>query len=483
MQSLKKQLVSGIAYTAVAKYAGLFVSLIVAGILARLLSPDDFGIVAVATVIISFFSIFGDFGLEPAIIQYKGLTNRDLSNIFSFTTWSGTLIAVLFFFLSWPISNYYKSDDLLIICQILSINLFFASINIVPNALVYKEKLFKFIALRTLIVQFIGGLASIIAAFSGLGLYSLIINPIFSSISIFIINFRKYPQKLYFTLGINSIKPIFSFSAYQFLFNFINYFSRNLDKLIIGKYLGLSLLGFYEKSYRLMMLPLQNITHIVSPVMHPIFSEFQNDLKNLASSYEKVIKFLSFVGFPLSVLLFFTAKELTIIIFGSDWLLSVPPFKILSISVGFQIILSTSGSIFQAANSTKKMFISGLLSSALTVSGIFVAIIMFKTIEAVAWAISITFIINFIQAYLIMYVAVFKRSILFLFKNIFSPLILATIMIIVNLLFRSFIHIDNMILSMFFKVTVSGVVSLLYIQLSGEYNFSKKLKSLIRGPL
>jgi len=479
MQSYKKQLVSGIAYTAVAKYAGMAVSLVVVAVLARLLSPSDFGVVAIATVIISFFSVFSDFGFEPAIIQYKQLTKKDLSNIFSYTTWMGVFLAVLFFFLSWAISKYYKNDNLLLICQLLSVNLFFATANIVPNALVHKDKLFKFIAWRTLIVQTIGGTAAIIAAISGLGLYSLVINPIFSSIVIFMINFRKYPQQLCFTFGTESIKKIFSFSVYQFLFSVINFFSRNLDKLIIGKYLNLSALGYYEKSYRLMMLPLENITHIVSPVMHPIFSEFQSDLKKLATSYEGVIKFLSFVGFPLSILLYFTAKELVLIIFGNQWLLSVPSFEILAISVGIQIVLATAGPIFQASNSTKQLFICGLLSSALTISAVLFSVVVFKTIESVAWAVTITIAINFLQVYMIMYLGVFKRNMASLFKQLYSPLIVSAILIIANLLFRNFVQIDNLILSLICKSAISLMILLVYVQFSREYDIYKKVRSLI----
>jgi hypothetical protein len=91
-----------------------------------------------------------------------------------------------------------------------------------------------------------------------------------------------------------------------------------------------------------MMLPLQNITQVITPVMHPIFSDFQDDKAKLASSYERIVRILSFIGLPMSVLLFFTAQEVTLIIFGNQWLPSVPVFRILSLSVGVQIILSSS---------------------------------------------------------------------------------------------------------------------------------------------
>ena len=108
--SLKKDLFSGVFYTAVARYSGLIVSLVIAGVLAHLIPPEDFGVVAVATVIISFFGIFSDLGVGAAVIQNKTLTDGDLSKIYSFTVWTGVLLAVLFFAASWPIAAYYEKS-------------------------------------------------------------------------------------------------------------------------------------------------------------------------------------------------------------------------------------------------------------------------------------------------------------------------------------------------------------------------------------
>lgn len=108
MSSIKQQLLSGVFYTALAKYSGIIVSLVVAGVLARLISPDDFGIMAVATVIIAFFNLFTDVGLSPAIIQHKDLTTENLSDLFSFTIWTGIGLSLLFAAASWPIAAYYE---------------------------------------------------------------------------------------------------------------------------------------------------------------------------------------------------------------------------------------------------------------------------------------------------------------------------------------------------------------------------------------
>ena len=144
MGSIKKELLSGVFYTAIAKYSGILISLIITGVLARLISPDKFGIVAVVTVITFFFSIFSDLGIGAAIIQNKELQQKDLNQLFSFTVWSGCILTLLFFLCSWPISFFYKEPSMKAITQLLAINLFFASANIVPNALLYKALYFNY---------------------------------------------------------------------------------------------------------------------------------------------------------------------------------------------------------------------------------------------------------------------------------------------------------------------------------------------------
>jgi teichuronic acid exporter len=479
MASLKKQILSGVFFTALEKYSNIIVSLIITAVLARLLPPADFGVVAIATVIITFFALFTDMGISTAIVQNKTLTEADLSNIFSFTLWTGLILAALFFSCSWLIGNYYKNETLIIICQLLSVNLFTSSITIVPNALFYKHKDFKYIALRGLTIQVICGTIGVTAALLGAGLYALVIPPILSGILMFIISVHRYPQHLQYTWGMESIRKIFSYSAYQFMFNIINYFSRNLDKLVIGKKLGMNLLGYYQKSYSLMMLPLQNITAVVTPVIHPIFSDFQNDLKVLSSGYEKIVRFLAFVGFPLTVILFFTAKELTLIIFGPQWLPSIPVFKILAISAGIQVVMSSSGSIFQASGDTKSLFICGLFSSILNVCGILFGVFYFGTLNGVAFCISTTFAINFIQCYWQMYHITLKRNIFLFIRQLISPLIISAILIAILYPINILTQDMNIIISILIKGIIFLTIYVAYIQLTKEYDIIGKAKSII----
>lgn len=482
--SVKQQLVSGVVYTSISKYAGIVIMLVVVGILSRMFDPVEFGIINIATVIIAFFAIFSDLGIGPAIIQHRTLDKDDLSHIFSLTVWFGLGLSLLFYFAAGAIAEFYREPEmenphlLATICRILSVNLFFAAVNIVPNALVLKDKRFKFAAVRSIVVQFIGGAAGVTAAYAGMGIYALTINPIFSSVLLFGINFREYPLRLHLWPKKESLQKVFSFSAYQFSFQLINYFSRNLDKLLLGR-TSLADLGYYDKSYRLMMLPLQNIAYVISPVMHPVFASMQNDRQKLAQSYMQVVRLLAFIGFPLSAVIFFTSRELILIAFGDQWIPSIPVLQILALSVGIQIVMSTSGAIFQAANAPKMLFLCGLFSAILTVTATCIGIFVFKTMEALAWGICIAFSLNFLQTYYTLFRITLHTAWGAFWRSLISPLILTALLCLPLGALQMLLPADMpLVLSLAIKGLAALAVWLAYIHLRGEYDLRQELRRL-----
>lgn len=482
--SIHNQLVSGVFYTSISKYAGIVIMLVVVGILSRMFDPVEFGILNIATVIIAFFAIFSDLGIGPAIIQHKTLAKDDLNHIFSLTVWVGLGLSLLFYAGAGAIAEFYREPEmenphlLASICRILSVNLFFASVNIVPNAMVLKDQRFRFAAVRSVAVQLVGGAAGITAAYSGMGIYALTINPIFSSILLFAINFREYPLRLHLWPKKESLRKVFSFSVYQFSFQLINYFSRNLDKLLMGR-MSLADLGYYDKSYRLMMLPLQNIAYVVSPVMHPVFASMQDDRQKLAHAYMQVVRLLAFIGMPLSAVIFFTSPELILIAFGDQWLPSIPVLQILSLSVGIQIVMSTSGAIFQAANAPKMLFICGLLSAILNVAAICIGIFVFKTMEAVAWSICISFSINFLQTYYTLFRLTLHTAWGSFWRSLISPLALTALLCLpLGALQMLLPQTTPALLSLTIKGFVALGVWLAYIHLRGEYDLRKEFRRL-----
>lgn len=469
-------MINGIFWTAVQKYSGLIVQIIVTAILARLLTPEDFGVVAVATVLIAFFTLFTDMGIGSAIIQKQDLTQEDLNSIFSFTIWGGILLAAIFFWAAYPIGAFYKEDSLVLICQLLSVNLLFAAWNIVPNALLNKNKRFKFIAERALSLQVICGIISIFAAYQGLGLYTLLISPILTAIGVFVLNYRQYPLQFSRQMQTDALKKIFSYSSFQFLFNFINYFSRNLDKLIIGRFFSMNELGYYEKSYRLMMLPLQYVTNVITPVMHPILTFLQDDYKSLTEKYNKIIKLIATISFPLGVFLFFVADDIIYIVYGERWDKAIPVFQILALSLPLQMILSTTGAIYQAAGRTNWMFYGGLSNTCCTVTGFIIAAVCFRTIEGMAWAWDITLLINTGVSFWILYKVVLKQSIREMVKLCVLPMMTASLLTLALFSIKNTELYNGPILQFLFKSFVSFIVCCGFIQITGQYDLVNLLK-------
>lgn len=477
--SIKQEMVNGVFWTAVQKYSGFFVQLLVSALLARLLHPADFGVIAVSTVIIAFFALFTDMGIGPAIIQKRNLTGQDLSSIFSFTIYVGIFLALIFFLCAPKIASFYQNQLLVPICRLLSFNLLFASWNIVPNALLMKAKRFKFIAGRTFSLQVLGGGISVFAALRGAGVYSLIIAPLLSSFFIFVINWKQYPIKPIWKVTKVSLEKIFSFSIYQFLFSFINYFSRNIDKLIVGRFYSMHELGYYEKSYRLMLMPLDYVNGVITPVMHPILTSLQDNYQDLANKYNKIIKFILSISFPLGVFLYFAAEDLILLVFGNQWGAAVPVFQVFALSLPLQMILSTTGSIYQAAGKTNWLFYGGLSNTLCTVSGYMIATLCFRTIWSMAWAWDITLLINSIVTFSILYRVVLKSSLILLLKQFLMPLISSSLLFLILSVFKNITPDMGHIVNIIIYLVISFFFSVLFLQCTGQVQIKDVLNKML----
>ena len=475
MASLRQEMINGLFWSAIEKYSGIVMSLIVSMILARLIEPKEFGVIAIAMVIIQFLQMFCTIGIGPAIIQRNDLSKKDLNSIYSFSILLGLLFSILFFLLSSHIASFYNSPQLVQICKILSILLFFASSNMVPNALMAKDRRFKQIAKRTLTLQFVSGILSIYVACRGGGAYALLISPLLTAIGIFVYNRHYYKLSFIFNIQFEPLKRIFSYSVYQFLFEFINYFSRNLDKLIIGRMMSATSLGYYEKSYRLMQLPMGTLTSVINPVLQPVLSTLQDDKETMSVKYNKIISFIATIGFPLGIILSMCSKEIIVILYGNSWIGSVLTFKILCLSVPLQIILSTTGSIYQACNATKQLFVVGVINTLVTISGFIVAAYVWNTIESIAAAWTISSFFCFAFSFYALYCKVTNSSLLKMYKQLFLPFLnCCLVFFVLNML--SFVDWSNYCLSLGIKVVSGVVASLLFIQIAGQYDIISLIK-------
>jgi len=457
MTSILKSLSSGIFYTALAKYSGIIISIAIGAVLARLLTPEEFGIVALVTVFVSFFNLLSDFGLGPAVVQNQSLEDKDVHSIFSFSILLGLLLSGLFFLSAPFIAKFYNESELINVSRLLSLAILFYSLQIIPKALFQKALKFKQIGLITVSVQLFSGIIAITLAYKGFSYYALVVQSILvSGISLIIFYFLK-PVKIAWRIQFSAIRKIIRFSSFQFMFNFINYFSRNADNILIGKFLGSAPLGYYDKSYRLMMMPVANLTHVISPVLMPVLSKYQDDKNFVFNSYLKVVKFLATIGFPLSVFLYFSAGDIIHILYGPQWTQSIPVFKLLALTVGIQIVMSSSGSIFQTVNRTDLLFVSGFLSAITMVGGICFGIFIGKSLEVVGYGLIFAFSFNFFQSFYFLIHKALNKSVITFLKVFVFPLFISMVMSIFLWIFTR-MEPNSIIISFFTKIVIAGLI-------------------------
>ncbi len=479
MASLKKEIIKGSMWIAIAKYSGIVVQLLITAILARLIAPAAFGTVAIAIVVLNFLDIIADIGIGPAVVQFKQLTKCHLDSLFTLNLYIGIGLFSGLFMLSGLIADYYQDIVLEKVCMMMSLVIFFNSLNVVPNALMSRDKRFKTIALRTLFFKVSTGCVAVWGAFNGWGVYALVVSPILTSIGVFIVNYYNYPLRFVMHMSKEVVKTVSSFSIFQFAFSFVNYFSRNLDKLIIGKYYSMDQLGYYDKSYNLMRLPLQNVTHVIYPVLHPILSSLQDNKQELAEKNRKLAVVLSNISFPIGLILFFCGGELIRIVYGSQWEAAIPVFKILALSLPLQMILSSVGPIYQAAGKTNHMFYVGIINTSVTVSGFLIATILSREIEAMAWAWVVTLTLNFFTSYTILHKFTLGQNVFTFYRAITPQLINSSVVFIILISFTSFLEGANILLTLIFKSALIVVLTIVFASVLRQYKI-RDIKNITR---
>jgi len=461
--SLKKAAI----INAASKYTTILLNLLFSVILSRILSPNDYGIVAIITVFTTFFITLADMGLGTAVIQNKDLCEDDINYIYTFTVYAAIFLSLVFAFGSYPISVFYNDNVYISLGIILSFSLLFNSLNIVPNAILLRNKRFLLVAFRTVIVYVLTGTLTIIMALHGFKYYALAIQSVLIAIFTFSWNFCSTKLNFKVKVSKNSMSKVASFSAYQFGFNIINYFARNLDNLLTGKVMGSADLGYYNKAYSLMLYPVNNLAGIITPILHPIFSDYQKEKQIIYNKYIKVVKILALMGIFVSTFCFLGAREIIGIVYGQQWTKSIVCFQYLSISVCFQMITSSTGSVFQSLGNTKLLFIGGTINAIITIIAIIAGIII-GNIESLALCVGISYILHFIISFYFLLVKGFELSIKKFYFDLRKEIWISAILLFAVALFP-FKNIISLYWSFSVKFILLGLVYLVCLLLTNEY--------------
>ena len=373
---------------------------IITVILARLLSPGNFGLLGMATVFTGFASIFNDMGVSGALIQKQDADERHLSSAFWLNIMTGLAIALIFIACSGLIAQFYHMSELKPMLMILSLNYIFAPFTIIQQTILTKDMDFKTLMIRDIVAVIISGAVGIFLAYKGFGVWSLVYQSLTYAATDGILLWTISKWRPSFIFSIAAIKDIFHFSANLTGFNIVNYFARNIDQLLIGKFLGVQALGYYSLAYKIMLYPLQNISWVIGKVMFPAFSKIQGDLQKVRLSYMGLVKITSLITFPLMALLFGIAPELVKVFFGEKWLAIIVLIRILCVCGMIQSIGTTIGNILLSQGRADLQFKMQLIGTCLVL--IFVVlglrygvsgVAFYYTLQSILW-VHITFFIT-----------------------------------------------------------------------------------------
>ena len=370
-------------------------------ILARLLSPDDFGLLAMATVFVNFAMIFSEMGISSALIQKQDTHDRHYYSAFWFNIVVGLCLTLFFIAVSPLIARFYKKPELVPILAVISLNFFFSSFVIIQQTILTKEMDFRKLAIRDIIAVIISGIVGVVLAYNGFGVWSLVFQSVIFTLANAVLLWTVSSWRPKFSFAMADIKDIFHFSANLTGFNIVNYFARNIDQLLIGKFLGAQALGYYSLAYKIMLYPLQNVSQVIVKVMFPAFARMQGELEKVRIAYMRMIKAISLIVFPLMCSLFAIAPDFVHFVFGIRWTPIIILIQILSLCGLVQSISTTGGSIMLSQGRADMQLKFGALGSffvfiavLLGIKWQLVGVAVFYTLEQIIWTIYVQYSIT-----------------------------------------------------------------------------------------
>lgn len=329
--SLKKRAFSGVVWTSTSTVLTTIIQFVQLAVLARLLKPSDFGLMGMVMVVIGFAQAFADMGVSNAIIYRQHTNSSQLSSLYWLNILTGVMVFGILVASSPLIVKFYGEPRLSGLILWAALIFLITPIGQQFQILLQKELQFDRLAKVEVVGATLGMMVSLIAAWKGQGVFALIwgqlVNTSCQATLLASLGWATWRPSLEFKL--NDLKDYLNFGLYQMGERSINYFSWNMDKLLIGKLLGSESLGFYNLAYQLMIRPISLMNPIITRVAFPVFSSIQNDDVKLKSGYLKVIKATSFLNLPIYIGMFAIAKPLIIFLLGSEWVPTIGVFKIL----------------------------------------------------------------------------------------------------------------------------------------------------------
>lgn len=364
---LKGRSVRGGAVTMAAQVSKFVLQMGSTVFLARLLAPEDYGLIGMVTVVIGFAGLFKDLGLSTATIQKSEINHNQVSTLFwinfAISCTTGLVVAALAPVVAW----FYQEPRLTGITLALATSFIFGGLTVQHQALLRRQMNFTSLAKIEVISMLTGVVTAIISGWYGLGYWSLVLMQIATAIANAVGVWIACGWRPGTPLLSSGLRSMLAFGGNLTAFNFVNYFSRNLDNILIGQYWGPQQLGLYAQAYKLVLLPINQINGPITSVALPALSSLQSEPQNYSKFYYKAILAISTLGMPMLGFLVASADKVILTLLGKQWLGAVVIFQLL-IPAAFNATIGVGqGWVYQSLGMVDRQLRWGIVSSILNV--------------------------------------------------------------------------------------------------------------------
>ena len=354
---LKQKATSGIVWTALQRYSTMVIQFVSGIILARLLTPYDYGCIGMLMIFMVLAESFIDGGFGSALIQKKSPTQEDYSTIFFWNLGMAVLFYAALYFSAPFIADFYGIP---LLCDVLRVQgsiLFIHAFNIVQRNQLQKKLNFKILSIVTISTSIISLVITIFMAYHGFGVWSLVTQNILAALIPALAFWFHIKWRPVWTFSRKSFKELFGFGSFMFLTNILNQFGQQVQGLLIGHFYNPSTMGLYSKANSTERLASSSISQIMTQVTFPLYAEVQDDKVALINMIKRLTMTLSYITFPLMFILLLCARPIFVLLYSDRWVGCVPYFQVLCLAGLAYSLQSVNYQSISAIGKSKVLFI------------------------------------------------------------------------------------------------------------------------------
>lgn len=403
IKDIKTKAVKGSVWSFIEKFSLQIVQFIIATILARLLGPKEYGLIALTTIFTGICAAIIDGGFEKTLIKQKELSSIEINTAFYLNMVLGLTLTVIFIFISPAIASFFQEPGLTIILQVVSLGLIIESLSQVQRTLLIKELNFKKITYSQVTSSVITGATGIIFAYQGLGVWSLVYSALIGQLVRLIFYWTRSDWYPGLQFSIRSIRSIIPYGINVLFTSILFFVIQQFNNFIVGKFYTREQLGLFNRGARLPELTLGILQSVVVKLSFPLFSKLQDDTPQLQNALRKTTKLIAFIAIPMLTILLLNAEELTILLFTEKWRGSIIFLECFCVIKFFEPIIAVEKEMLLARGQSKLLLWLSIILAALEI----ILILAFMK-YGILYVILATFISKAVQ-YIIYIIAVSRN--------------------------------------------------------------------------